>query len=518
MADFTYPTTDFDRRDELMTTVGSFWSNVFDQREFVEDIVQAKGELENQTLVQLQELFDAVSRFKIPVFHLERLHFLTFLESDRNRGKAAALRYDESTGEVYSDLTSNRYDQPLPFAQSAWDLPAGFHDAFVISNRITDSSLTWTKGVDFQIVDGSIIFQENPFDNELVAKREIFEGDQVVDREMGLWAFRAKFDTEYLFEQFGYVLQLSADSSQRYKDLINASFDALVEGTTARAVEQAFEAFTGVDLVKEEEETVELIRPEIGRILIVTDKHVYQYRDTANVIVSVGQKVLQGDPLVDALAFFDFNRGQCPTPDEVPGLVFGRGYLIPGFFGDLVFENKETDLIVETDENGFTKVSWELGGFPGDVEKFFDELHERGLEDGQTLAQLLDTRTNKVGEPGPSNLPVTINPLQFLCENVLRNNAYLVRLRSSGFGLDAVGLNSAKLLRKLHPPQTAILIVAELAFVDDPITMDGPGTDTAPGYEEAVGTFAGMEFGEAIDPTTMISECVRIKQMAGRCQ
>ena len=407
---------------------------------------------------------------------------------------------------------------PARRARSAWDRPAGFTDTFVVSNRITNSSLTWTKGVDFQIVNGSIIFQENPFDNPLTAIREVFDGNTVVDREMGVWAFRAVIDREYLFEQFGYVLQLSLESSQRYKDLINAAFDALVEGTTVLAIQKMFEAFTGVDLVKEDTETVEMIRVEVGRTLVVTDKTVYQYGTDANVVVTEGQEVRAGDSLVDALTFFEFNRGQCPSVEDVRSIVLGRGYLIPGFFGDLVFENEDKDLVVETDEEGFTKLSWELGGFPGDVEKFFDDLHERGLAEGETLANLLDTRTNKVGEPGPTNLPATINPLQFLCENVLRNNGYIVRLRTSGFGPDAVGLNSAKIVRKLHQPQTALFIIAELALVEEPITMDGPGTDTSPGFEEDLVTFAGLELADSIDPTTMIVETVRARQIAGRCE
>jgi hypothetical protein len=196
----------------------------------------------------------------------------------------------------------------------------------------------------------------------------------------------------------------------------------------------------------------------------------------------------------------------------------GPGFLTPGFLQDLVFENKDVPLIVEEDVDGFTKVSWELGGFPGDVEKFFDDLHARGVAAGETLANLLDTRTNKVGEPGPSNLPATINPFEFLCQNVLRNNAYMVKVRTSSFGRDAVGLNAAKILRKVHQPWTAIIILVELALSDDPIIMDGPGDDTRPGFEETAKIFLGTGFSESIDPATFISECVRIKQIGGRCQ
>jgi hypothetical protein len=237
---------------------------------------------------------------------------------------------------------------------------------------------------------------------------------------------------------------------------------------------------------------------------------------TANILVSPGDKVKEGQALADTLQFFEFNRGQCPASDDCPAVVLGRGFLGRGFFGDLVFENESKPLIVETDDDGFTKVSWELGGFPGDVDKFFDDMHDAGVESGETLANLLDTRTNKVGEPSDSNLPATINPFEFLCENVFRNNAYMVKIQTNSFGPDALGLNAGKILRKLHQPQTAIIIVAQLAHTDDPIIMEDPGTETAPGYEETAVTYAGLSHSETLG-TDMMTENVRVKQISGRC-
>jgi len=515
MADFLYPTNDFDRRNRLLAEVASFWNNVFGQREFVRDILFAKGQLEQQTVQQLTELFDSVSRFKLPPFHLERWYLITLLESDLNQGKAAQLLYD---GEVDYDPTGPfKYGVPRQLNQFTWDAPAELVDTGVLVNRIHDASLTMTRGVDFLLEDGSLFFRENPFDNPLVPVRDIVVGQEVVDRQIGLWVFQAKFDWDYIFEQFGYVIQLSLESGDEYKGMINAVFDALVEGTTQRSVENAFEAMTGSTLVQNPTETVKAIVDEPGRQLVITDQVVYEYSDLVSVIVSVGDKVIEGQALVDTLQFFEFNRGQCPTQEQCQAVALGRGFLGRGFFGDLVFENKSTPLVVETDDEGYTKVSWEIGGFPTDVVKFFDDLHANGLAAGQTLANLLDTRTNKVGEPQASNLPTTINPFEFLCQNVLRNHAYLAKIRTAGFGPGAVGMNAGKILRKVHPPQTALIIAAELAHTDDPIIMEDPGTETAPGYEETVSTYTGMVQAETISPDTAMDECVRVKLISGRC-
>jgi hypothetical protein len=515
MATFTYPETDFDRRAALMGRLPSFWRHVFSQNALVEDIVFGKAQLENQTLQQLQELFDAVSRFKAPVRHLERWFRVDLVESQRNTGLAAALKYD---GEVtYETTTTFKYGVPPPRDKFIWDLPPQLDDVLVLTNRLTDPSMTLIKGVDFVIEDGGLVFNFDPLTDERVAIRETFVGSEVVDREGILWAFRAKLDLEYLFEQFGYILNLRYGDSGPYKQAINAAFDALVEGTTARSVQDLLQAIAGTSLVQEDEEIVEQLLTEQGRKLVVTSDHVYEFGAPAEFLVAAGDRVVRGQPLTDALQIFEFNRGIVPSASDVAGIVMGRGQLLPGFFGDLVFENKDVDLIVESDEEGFTRLSWQISGFPGDVEMFFDVLHERGLAAGQTLAHLLDQRTNKVGEPKASNLPATINPMGFLVENVLRNNYYLIKLNTSAFGGEALGISAGKILRRLHPPQTGVIVCAQLAQRDRPIIMEGPGTATDPGYEERVTSFEGNRIDETLG-TDMVVERVRLTRIAGRCQ
>jgi len=119
----------------------------------------------------------------------------------------------------------------------------------------------------------------------------------------------------------------------------------------------------------------------------------------------------------------------------------------------------------------YTRVSFAVGGFPFDVEKFFDEIHTRGVTADSTLAHLLDTRTNQVGEPTAANLPTTINPLQFLAETALRGNTFAVRLVMAAFGSGAAGLENVQFLRKIIPPHTAMLLLIELQGFRDSVNM-----------------------------------------------
>ena len=105
------------------------------------------------------------------------------------------------------------------------------------------------------------------------------------------------------------------------------------------------------------------------------------------------------------------------------------------------------------------------------MDKFFNEIHARGVANDETLAHLLDTRTNKVGEPTTVNLPATINPLQFLAETALRGNAFVVRLSMAAFGEGAAGLQHVQFLRKIIPPHTAMLLLIELQGLRDSVNI-----------------------------------------------
>jgi hypothetical protein len=189
--------------------------------------------------------------------------------------------------------------------------------------------------------------------------------------------------------------------------------------------------------------------------------------------------------------------------------------LAQGFFQDLVFENADKPLQVST-SGGKTKVSWELGGWPADVELFFDRLHESGKAKGQTLANLLDVRENPTTEPKAASLPGTINPLKFLCENVLRGSAWLVQVKPDGFGPDALGLAYAPLLRKVIPAQTLMILVATLAGQEPAVTMNGTGGEDEPGFDSGGSIFIAKSNQDTIGPQ-LVGEQVTVRQIGGRC-
>jgi hypothetical protein len=374
VADYRYPANDLDLAENLLAVVGSFWSLTYQGNDFLQSALFSVGQLAAQAHLDFLELIASISRFEIPVFHTENWRLLTIRESELLAGQVPVYSTSNPPAN-YSQNSSLQYGQRVPGSYSC-SLPEGFHDCRVVLNRITDASLTLIRDIDFQLSPGLITFQQNPFANPLVLTREVWENGAVIDREAGLWLFRGQWDWDTVYQQFGYVLGLRLASSEGYKELVNAILDALVEGTKIRDLQLAWSAITGVPLVREQTETVEEVLADSGGEVVITDRQAYRFPAGSTVLVSPGDTLSAGDPLVDTLQFYEFNRGQ--VPDGLTGLALGPGFLSAGFWGDLVWENKTVALVVEENVDGYTKVSWEISGFPADVEKFWDDVRAQG--------------------------------------------------------------------------------------------------------------------------------------------
>ena len=509
---YVYPSSDLDRSDFLLSLLGSFWSGTYEGSDLIQSTLRARAKLDQQAHTDLLDLVASISRANVPIFHRENWHFLTFLESQVNNfGPDMPEFLDDNTITYNGEI---RYGLPALPIGYAVPVPASLRDCSVVLNRITQPSLTLIKDVDFWLPKpGVLLFRQNPFQSPLVPVQTLFTSGEASDRLAGLWLYHGAFDWQTAYEQFGYALKLKAASSEGYRYLINAILDALTQGTTGVDLNKAWSAITGVPLALGNE-VVEAVETDSRSVCVITDQHAYKYPLGSQPVVEAGDKVTPGMPLVDTLEIMEFDGYVPPT---LTALALGRGFLANGYYSDLIFENKTVPLVVEQDENGRTRVSFEISGFPGDIEAFWDEVHANGLRKGKTLAQLLDIRPNPIDDPGAGSLPATINPLSFLVSNLLKFNTFVVRVRASLLGKDALGLWTAAYLKKIIPPHTAMIVVVELEYVDEPIKMEGPGDSTQPGYEEEVSFFPCMVASDTIDPDTSVAERVRIFQIKGKC-
>ena len=510
MADFTYPSNDFQRRANLIALLGTHWNNVYRGQGVTESFLFARAQEEVQSYLDLVETVDSISRQSVPVFHRDNWYLLELKESDLNN---APFEY-EADGKAYDDGV--QYGQQEGSQWSTWTLPTDFAVAHLITNRILSPSVTYSQGLDFFIENGEIKFNVNPFSDTRIPKREVYKSAVVTDRTIGLWVYRGEFDLAHIATHFGFIIDVIAASSEAYRDFVNAILDAFAQGTAAKHIDLALSALTGISVVIEAQEVVEHVLVELDQLTIITDLNVYRFQPTATPIVSVDDTVYAGDRLTDGFEVIEFRDGTIPA--SLKAVHMGDGFIGAGFLDGIGFTNKTVPLEVTSDANGITRVEFEVGGFPNDVEAFWDTVHARGIA-GTTLARLLDVRgTTAVTEPTAASLPATVNPLEFLAENLLRFHTCIIRVNvqetAGGFGFD-----NARLLRRIVPPWTALILLFELSVIGE--VVDPTQSSSTPGVTGSLTSFIGGEpfwSSDTVDPSVFVSESVLAYVVKGACE
>ena len=502
----TYPAYD-SYGPALLRTIGSFWSHYFNDRDRLEMLFRGDGHLQGQAYIDFLEAVASISRFDVPVFHEEEWFLLTIKDSDRNLVTNVydqdGLNYDG--GEAYDAAQTDEILFPLPVSSTRGVFEKLSDVPFNIYNRVLYPSKTWTRGTDFDIdYERNVIrFFSDPFESEYVARRDVYDANgDLTDEEIGLWVYRGQFDLDHVWKHFGFAVNLQMQSSQFYKDIVNALWDGHVFGANIQSFGQVVSASIGMPLVLEPTETVEVIRNEGTRLLIITDKHIYEFASTAVADVAIGDTVLAGQALVDSIKVVDVS-GDGTDYTGFQGLSFGKDFLSGGYFGELTFENMDVDIeYLGADLDNKVVITFRVQGFPGDVDLFFEQMQQAGKDAGQTLAELLDLRDNPVGQPLPEHLPAQLNPLQFVLENTMRNHLVLVKIKTSAIKTDAPGLGVLNHLRDLVPPHTTFLVFVEMTPEVDMIDLAQAGDDEIPGVTESTDRFNGA----IVDPEVAYPE------------
>jgi hypothetical protein len=490
----TFPTSE-QYGERLLAALGSFWYYYFGDRDKLLTHLSGVGHRRDQTYLDYLVAVATISRYDVPVFTTENWYLLVLKQSDRDRVKNIYSQENLTYGggETYGAPQTDEFLFPLPtddFFGSLETMPT-------IYNRVLYPSKSWSFGADFDVDDERrlIRFREDPFLSDYVAKRDVYdESGTLVDQEIGLWVYKGQWDLDLVYKHWAFAIGLQLESSQGYKDLMNAIWDAYAFGSNMRSLQTAVSAMLGVPFVLEPVEKVEDVVDESDRKLVITDKHAYEFSDASNILVSVGDSLVAGQELSDGVTVVDF-AGNAPDYTQLSAVTLGSQYLSGGYFAALTFENVNVDLEYGgVDNDGKAVVTFRIQGFPGDVDLFFEKAQEIAKSEGKkTLAELLDLRDgDPQSQPLPVNLPSQINPLQFAINDIMRNHLWLIKIKTSAIDDEAPGLGYLSFFRDIVPPHTSLLIFVEISPDADTMDLAETGDDETPGVSEDVAMFDGV--------------------------
>ena len=415
---FQFPKDDLDTPSKSTALVGGYWIEVYEGKDQIQDLVYSRNTLWQQARDEWEEVYRTKSRLLIdPVSSKNWLYFPLM------KSEGSTTKNNYGGGKSYG-ASEYQYGVSVGYA---WDLPAGVTSVSQIYNRISDPSTGLIETIDFYIDHelNKIIFNLDPFTNPNFAAATVNNQDGTTDTQLALLAFRPKIDKRSIQLIYGEPIGIDGRSTPEYKDYVNDIYDSMVLGMSSGKLGHMLGSALELPVATESEK-IERIHTTIRKV-IITDKNVYFLPEEANATVSVDDDVIYGQSLSDALVITELKRN-CNIYG-IRAINLTKGFISNDFMYDLGFVN---DFVVPTItelDSGYTGFRFYIGGHPLDVDRFWEIVDSNGIAMERTLAEGLDKRVEKVGQPTKESLPTSINPLRFLIDEMIPGGFTLVSIK-----------------------------------------------------------------------------------------
>lgn len=439
-----FPAKDATDGQYLYRSLGSFWTQVFNDRKVLQGYTTAFAEEAIQQQYKLLEVLKQYSVKEIDLFSINKWKPIEIKKSEFNRAPfifesaGAVFGRQPETDQFYADSLF-RFGYPKETdGKSIFSFSPNFKLANFggIANRLISPSLLLLPGVNVILNNNVLYFNIDLFDNEYVPKAAILndlgepiiykdlEGVEHEDQLIVLWLYLAEIDEQALYKNFGVLFDIKLDTSQNYKDLLGALMNLSVEGGTISALSKAWATIAKAPIIIESKETVEDIY-ELGNYkYLITDKNTYKTTSDQQFVpeISVGSVLAGGKIVIDSIKITDTILSQNWWHKEIKAnkLAFPSYVFAANIKYQLFFEN-DIRLVTYYGEPSADpstyKINFPVLGRPKEVKAFQDYLNKP--ENKEELVKKLGLQLNK-------SLP--INPMEYVFVNMFKNNTLLLKV------------------------------------------------------------------------------------------
>jgi hypothetical protein len=439
-----FPTKDITDGQYLYRSLGSFWTQIFQDKNVLKGYTAGMAEEAIQAYYELIGLLKRYSIKEFSLFDLTKWKPLTIKKSEFNKTAfifepdGAVFGYQPNSDLFYANKLF-RFGKPKETDGKnvfSFTPPYSLGELSAISNRIISPSLALIPGVDIYLKNNTIFFKTDLFNNPYIPRGKVFnddghpatyidsQGNKVEDEFIVMWMYNAKIDSQELYNHFGVLFDLSLPTSESYKTLLKTLINLAVEGPTISALSTMFAALAGTPVIIEAQETVEEMYTDTFYKYVVTDKNIYRLPVAQELhrYIKPGNKVYGGQILSTNITVLDsviekdwWKRSIGAKKLAFPSYVFAATTKYQLFF--------ENDIKLITyagnplSSPATDKLVFPVLGRPKDVEAF--QKHINLPKNKQEIISKLQLT------PGAS-LP--INPLEFAFSNFFKNNILFLKL------------------------------------------------------------------------------------------
>lgn len=423
----------------LYNSLGSFWTQIFQEKQFIRGYTLGMAEELAQQYINLAEVVNSYSIKDIPVYHKEKWYPLFIRKSLFNK---SAFVFEKNSAVFGAQPANDRFfagdvfrfgfpKENENFAAYSFTPAVKLKNLSCLNNRLIDPSYVFISGIDYVFKNNTIYFNQDIFDNEYFPKFTLLQDDgnlvtyidsdgrQQQEEVIVAWANNVDIDYEELYNNFGVIYDFKLDSSEKYKAILQALINISVEGSTVAAIKTFLSNLLEFPTIIETKETVENIYSDDYWKYLVTDKHVYRLKLSQNIVNSIklGDILYAGDFITDDAVLADsaISSNWWLKEIDTDKLAFAPNVFAADVKNQLFFENK--NLFIEYRDN---QLFFPVIGSSKDVESFHKYIN---LENNKnTLLEKLNFVKDN------SFQSKSINPLEFVFNNFFKNNTLFIKL------------------------------------------------------------------------------------------
>jgi hypothetical protein len=476
-----FPANDVTDGQYLYRSLGYFWTKIFEDKQALKGYTTGMAEELIQSYYNLLETLKQYSVKEIDLFHKEKWKHIVIKKSEFNNApfvfepSGAVFGIQPSTDKFYANqLFRFGYSKQTDGKTFYSYTPSFSLKKFsVIANRIISPSFLQINGVDVVLSDGALYFNSDLFENQYIPKSKLIGDDGKVitfqdqtgvvheDEFIVLWLYHSEIDEISLYQNFGALFDLTLPSSKAYKEVLKSLMNLSVEGATITALNTALAALYGTPVIIESFEFVEELITDDKYNYVVTDKNIYKLpieQELAN-YVQKGNKLTAGTSLSSDVQVMDTitNPFWWKNSLETKKLAFASHVFAVGNKSQLFFENAQRDITYIVSENK-THLNFPVLGRTEDVESF--QVYINHPTRKQELLKCLH-----IAPEGSTT--VRINPLDFVFENIFKNNTLLLKLAFRTVEQLKLFFALLPTLQKYLPAHVYILVYLRLQLPND---------------------------------------------------
>lgn len=482
----TYPAGDVTDGQYLYRSLGSFWTQVFQDKNVLKGYTTAMAEEVIQSYYNLIETVNQYSVKDIDLYHKEKWLPLVIKKSEYNKAPfvfsstGAVFGYQPASDLFYADQLFRFGFPKETLGGKIFSFTPTFNLAGMglIANRVISPSLLLVPGVDIIVKDNTLYFKLDLFDNSYVPRAKVVgdfgeiatfktaEGNIVEDEFIILWVYMAEVDNKELYGNFGSLLGINLPTSESYKILLKSLINLYVEGPTISALNAIFASLVNSPIVVEVEEKIEDIYSDDKYQYVITDKHVYKLSPSQLLLGSLeqGTVLYAGESLVEGVQLIDTMIDPLWWKNYfyISKLGFPSHIFAADTKNQLFFANDYSPLTYTgANPEPYKRIVFPVTGRTADVEAFQDYINHPSRK--STILEKLQLSASKTAT-------VTINPVDFLFTNFFKNNTLFLKLDFQSQDQLSLFFSLLPTIQPYLPSHVFLLVYIQLQLSDEVLT------------------------------------------------